>query len=190
MALQHDRVIEEADALAAISSRATKLLSDIVQVLEHNSDLSIDWGHSNPKTFTADSSTDTLTATAHGLSSGQKARVSTSGALPAGLAEGADYWLVAVAANTFQLAASKGGQAIDITGNGSGTHTLHPTPDYFSQEQNGNLSGRTFSRQQVSNAIGSLDWVRKLLTNQDMSGSQGDHLGNLNQLSRPLGGGN
>lgn len=61
------------------------------------------------------------------------------------------------------------------------------TPAYISEEASGpgagNLSGRTFSRQDVSNAIGSLDWIRKLLTNQSMTGSQGDHLGNLNKLT-------
>lgn len=60
-------------------------------------------------------------------------------------------------------------------------------PAYIDEEINGNLSGKTYSRQAVANAIGSLDWIRKLLTNQSMTGSQGDHLGNLNQLGSPLG---
>lgn len=59
------------------------------------------------------------------------------------------------------------------------------TPAYINEEANGNLSGRLFSRQAVANAIGSFDWFRKLLTNQLMTGSQGDHLGNLNQLGNP-----
>lgn len=61
------------------------------------------------------------------------------------------------------------------------------TPAYINEEANGNLQGKTYTRQEVSNTIGSLDWVRKLLTNQTMTGSQGDHLGNLNKLTRPLG---
>ena len=60
-------------------------------------------------------------------------------------------------------------------------------PAYIDEEANGNLSGRTYSRQAVANAIGSLNWIRSLLTNQVMTGSQGDHLGNLNQLASPLG---
>jgi hypothetical protein len=59
------------------------------------------------------------------------------------------------------------------------------TPAYIDEEANGNLSGRTFSRQAVANAVGTLDQFRKLLTN--LSPAQGDHLGNLNQLARPLG---
>lgn len=108
MALQHDRVLEVADAITTISNETTKLLARINQVLEHNSDQAIDWAAGS-------------------------------------------------------------------------------TPAYISEEANGNLSGRTFSRQEVSNAVGSLDWIRKLLMNQSMTGSQGDHLGNLNHLSRPLG---
>lgn len=61
------------------------------------------------------------------------------------------------------------------------------TPAYITEQANGNLQGKTYARQDVSNAIGSLDWIRKLLTNQSMTGSQGDHLGNLNKLCRPLG---
>lgn len=60
------------------------------------------------------------------------------------------------------------------------------TPPYIVEEANGNLKDRAYTRQAVSNAIGSLDWVRKLLTNQVMTGSQGDHLGNINQLVGPL----
>lgn len=58
-------------------------------------------------------------------------------------------------------------------------------PAYIEESAEGNLSGYAYSRQAVANAIGSLDWFRKLLTNQSMSGSQGDHLGNLNQLADP-----
>lgn len=59
-------------------------------------------------------------------------------------------------------------------------------PAYIDEAANGNLSGRLFTRQQVSNAIGSLDWVRKLLTNQSMTNSQGNHVGNLTHLARTI----
>src|SRR5688500_2823584 len=59
------------------------------------------------------------------------------------------------------------------------------TPAYIEESGDGNLSGYAYSRQAVANAIGSLDWFRKLLTNQSMTGGQGDHLGNLNQLATP-----
>lgn len=49
----------------------------------------------------------------------------------------------------------------------------------------GNIDGEDFSREELANAIGSLDWVNKLLTNQSMTGSQGNHLGNLQKLASP-----
>lgn len=76
--------------------------------------------------FTADSSTDTFTATAHGLSNGDVVEVSNSGgALPAGLTENTKYFVVGAATNTFQVSASRGGSAVTITDNGTGTHSFH-----------------------------------------------------------------
>jgi hypothetical protein len=184
MAIQYSRVSETADAIATVANDTEKLLTKIHGILEFNSDISIDWAHANTKTFTADATANTGTSTAHGFLNGQKVRVSTTGVLPVPLVDGVDYWLVGVAANTWQFAASKGGAAIDLTSAGTGTHTLAPQPEYFDQESNGNLGGKVFSRQDIANAIGSLDWIRKLLTNQVMTGSQGDHLGNLNKLAR------
>lgn len=108
MALEYTAVQREATAIEDVSNQLASLLATIDQLLEHNSDLAIDWGAGS-------------------------------------------------------------------------------TPAYISEAANGNLQGKTYTRQEVSNAIGSLDWVRKLFTNQVMTGSQGDHLGNINKLTRPLG---
>jgi hypothetical protein len=184
MALQQSRVVEVADALADISNRAAALWADIHRALVHNSNQAIDWAMPAPKTFTAANATNVFTATAHGMANGDKVRVSNAGgALPAGLSAGTDYFVIAAAANTFQLAAAPGGAAVDITTDGTGTQTVQPIPAYFTLETNGNLSGRNWSPAQVSNAVGSLDQIRKLLTNQAVT--VGDHLGNLNQLARP-----
>lgn len=187
MALQPTRVAVTADAIALLANRATALLADVNQALEYNSDQAINWSLPASFPFTAANATDTLTATAHGQTNGQKVRVSSSGALPAGLTAGTDYYVITAAANTFQLSATLGGAAVNFTTDGTGTHTCQPVPDYMLLEANGNLKDRSYSPQAVSNAIGSLDWIRKLLTNQTMTGSQGDHLGNLNQLGNPLG---
>ena len=53
------------------------------------------------------------------------------------------------------------------------------TPEYITESANGNIQGKSYSRQEVSNAIGSINTV---LTAFDT-----DHLGNLNHLARPLG---
>jgi uncharacterized protein YdbL (DUF1318 family) len=58
------------------------------------------------------------------------------------------------------------------------------TPGYITEDADGNISGLTFDRASVANAIGSLDQARKLFTNQDVA--QGDHLGNINKLARAM----
>lgn len=70
--------------------------------------------------FTATASSDVITANAHGYSNGDAVRVHTlTNAAP--LAAATTYYVRDVAINTFKLAASKGGAAIDTTADGSGT---------------------------------------------------------------------
>lgn len=56
-----------------------------------------------------------------------------------------------------------------------------PKPSYLNEDVDGNLDGFGFTRDQVSNAIGSIDNIRKAFENEVVS--QGDHIGNLNQLA-------
>jgi hypothetical protein len=66
--------------------------------------------------FTADPTTDLLTATAHGFGTGTgPMAVSSSGTLPAPLAIGTDYWIVAVDDDTFRLATTLGNAMTDVT---------------------------------------------------------------------------
>jgi len=85
-------------------------------------------------TFTS-ATTDISTMVNHGfgasLSVAGPVRVATSGTLPTGLAASTDYWVQVLAANfrdTFSFATSeanaRAGTYVDITGAGSGTHTL------------------------------------------------------------------
>ncbi len=86
-------------------------------------------------------------------------------------------------ADVTQVLTHNSNQAIDWgAGNGS---PGNGTPAYITEDAAFNISGFTFTRQAVANAIGSLTQFQRLLTN--LSASQGDHLGNLNQLARPLG---
>jgi len=106
-------------------------------------------------TFTADSTTDHLTATAHGLNTGDgPVQVSNSGGgLPGGLATSTNYWVIKIDANTFELATSLAnalaGTQIDITTNGTGTQTvLHQTTTAspsLALTITGNLAGNWFS---------------------------------------------
>ncbi len=81
-------------------------------------------------TFTADSTTDQLAITGHGLQTGNgAAQVSNSGGgLPGGLAAATDYFAIRVDADHIKLATSAtnalAGIAINITSNGTGTQTL------------------------------------------------------------------
>ena len=74
--------------------------------------------------FTADASTDFLTSASHGLVDTQIIRVSGSD-LPSGLSASTDYYVRDKTTNTFKLATSSGGTAINIADNGSGTNTWY-----------------------------------------------------------------
>ena len=66
-----------------------------------------------------------INANAHGLVNGQRVLFSSTGTAPGGLTLLNYYFIVGVAANTFQLSLTQGGAAIDlITQQGTGNHTF------------------------------------------------------------------
>ena len=83
-----------------------------------------------PVTCTATAATDTLTATAHGLVTGDSVQFTNSGGgLPAGLTAGTTYFAVVTGANTFKVAdtlahALAGTNIVDITTAGTGTQSF------------------------------------------------------------------
>lgn len=68
-----------------------------------------------------------MTWTGHGLVSGQKIQLSTTGALPTGLAASTTYWITVINANTFNLSTSlanaQAATFITTTGSQSGVQT-------------------------------------------------------------------
>jgi hypothetical protein len=66
-----------------------------------------------------------VTWTSHGLSNGTPVVFTTTGALPTGLTAGTIYYVVNAATNTFEVASSVGGTAINTSGTQSGTHTAN-----------------------------------------------------------------
>jgi len=68
-----------------------------------------------------------MTWTAHGLVSGQRIQLSTTGALPTGLSTATTYWITVIDANTFNLSTSlanaQAATFITTTGSQSGVHT-------------------------------------------------------------------
>lgn len=69
-----------------------------------------------------------VTWTGHGLPNGTALQLTTTGALPTGLTPSTTYYVVGATANTFSLAATKGGAAINTSGTQSGTHTATTRP--------------------------------------------------------------
>lgn len=68
--------------------------------------------------------TDTITEVAHGLENGDTVYISSVSA-PGGLDAGRNYFVVNKTDDTFQLALTSGGSAVNITSGGSGTMTFN-----------------------------------------------------------------
>lgn len=79
-------------------------------------------------------SNDQITITAHGFSHGHIIRFSTTTTAPSPLVNNTTYYVIFVDANTIKLATTfnnaMAGTAIDLTTQGSGTHTITPL-EYF-----------------------------------------------------------
>lgn len=80
--------------------------------------------------FSAASATDLITAVNHPFSDGDVVRFSVSGgSLPGGLAEQKDYFVRDVSGDTFKVAESAGGSAVDIASAGSGNTFVGVVPE-------------------------------------------------------------
>lgn len=113
------------DLRAEISVRSTQgVMAQVACWLEHGGE-KIDLATNGGTTFTADAGTDTITSNGHGLANGDALLLSSSTTLPGGLAAGTVYYVIGATANTFQLALSAGGAAVNITDAGTGTHRWH-----------------------------------------------------------------
>lgn len=89
-------------------------------------------GYATP--FTANASTDIITTQGRTYATGDVVRVTnTGGALPTGLSIATDYYVIGASGSTFQLSATSGGAAIDLTGAGSGTNFIGEVPEPIRQ---------------------------------------------------------
>lgn len=76
--------------------------------------------------FTVANATDIFTSAAHGLSDNDVITVANSGgALPTGLSASTYYHIITATTNTFQVSVSRGGSAVDMSDDGSGTNTWY-----------------------------------------------------------------
>lgn len=112
-----------------------------------------------------DTTADTITLAGHGLSNGDivRFRAVGAGAPPAPLSTKRRYFVVGTTSNTFQVAATRGGSAIDITGSLSGSvyvakidpaaatpqvhgsAALTPTTSTLTPDNAGSFDGGTFT---------------------------------------------
>lgn len=58
-------------------------------------------------------------------------------------------------------------------------------PGFLTLDGDGNISGKSYTPGDVSNALGSITQDRNMMTNAAVS--QGDHLANFNKVGSPLG---
>jgi len=83
------------------------------------------------RTTELDLTSEEVSVPSHGLFTGLKGQLTTSGTLPTGLSLATDYFIIAVDANTVSFATSLAnalaGTAIDLTGEGTGQHTFTAT---------------------------------------------------------------
>jgi len=80
--------------------------------------------YANPVVSMPIASPGVVTLAGNFLSAGDTAIFYTTGALPTGLVAGTTYYVVSPVANSFSVAATAGGTAIDFTGSQSDVHTM------------------------------------------------------------------
>lgn len=74
--------------------------------------------------FTVDPATDIITAPGHEFEDGDRVNQESTGVVPTGMGPLAELFVRDVAGDTFKLAATIGGAAMDFTTAGTGTHTM------------------------------------------------------------------
>lgn len=101
-------------------------------------------------TVTFTSGTDVVNETAHGRSNGDVLLLrNDGGALPTGLNEATEYFIVNANANDYQLSLTKGGSAVDFSDNGTGTNQVHAGLDDTASGQS-EISDTNYARQLVN----------------------------------------
>ena len=96
----------------------------------YTQDVTITWKAGYASVITANATTNVFTCSARTYVDADIVRVwNTGGALPAGLSVNTDYHVRDVTGSTFNLAATAGGEAIDITTAGTGTNFVGEIPE-------------------------------------------------------------
>jgi hypothetical protein len=86
-------------------------------------------------TIAVNPTTDTVLATGHPYSNGERVTFESNGALPANIRLGQYYYVVNAGANNFQIEQQVGAGALNIGDHGTGVHEAIADPDIFWTEQ-------------------------------------------------------
>lgn len=98
-------------------------------------------GNQPAREFITDLATDTLRCNSHGYANGDQV-VICGDTVQGGLTEGTVYFVVSAATDTFQLAATLGGAAIDLTSlAGAGAQVIKIIPETFGVQGTATVSG-------------------------------------------------
>ncbi len=122
-----DMVLVSASQTADASpdTAALHLIEQDVAATTINTDVKAHVTRDAGRTFTTDYGTDEkCDISAHTMANGTRVTVSSSTTLPAGLSTGVLYFVVNGTTNDFELSLTSGGSAVNITDDGTGTHTL------------------------------------------------------------------
>jgi len=111
-----------------------------------------------------------VTFNSHGLTANDTVRFTTTIALPTGIVAGTTYYVIAtgLTSNTFQLALTAGGSAVNTSGGQSGTHTLYRTTPYAINDQDTRLPTQA-ENDAMQGTSGSPSNTNRYVTDQDTS---------------------
>lgn len=118
-----------ANTLKLAASRADALAGTAVAITTDGTTVVLHWVTSIKSTAQAitsvDATANTFTKVGHGLVADQVVQVTNAGGgLPTGLAVDTDFYVIATSSSVFQLAATAGGVAINISDAGTGTQSV------------------------------------------------------------------
>lgn len=92
---------------------------------DHPAAVTVDYIAGHATKFTADQTTETLTAANHPFADGDPVQAFNSGgALPTGLIAGTTYYVISSVDGSLKVSATSGGSAVNLSGNGTGSNFL------------------------------------------------------------------
>jgi hypothetical protein len=104
-----------------------------------------------------DVTNDLFTSVGHGLANGTPCQITSTGTMPGGLAIVTQYYVVNQTADTFKLATTYNGTAINITSQGTGNHTISESWRIY--KSNGENSDKIYEYVKISYLTANIIYV-------------------------------